>query len=417
MKQKLTCGAGLLIGIPTLGRPISLEWALQYKGLNPPINYSVNVMVPWGKPVDQARNEICEEALLKGHKYVFFLSDDVIPPFATLKQLIFRAEQDENLGVVGGVYCSKCDPPAPLVFRGNGVGSYWDWKAGEFFQVTGLGMDCTLIKTDLLRKLPKPWFKTIDDDNFKDAINQAEQWTEDLYFCKKVLEETDYKIWCDSEVICKHIDVYNDKAYSLPSNSLPMRKFNGEKSKQAIDIGCGPVDRSDQFPEYDLVRVDIRDDFEAKPDYRCDVRQLPFEAKSFDLVFSSHVLEHFGREEFMGILKEWIRLLKDDGELFLILPNVEWAIDESKKAKPKLNDMLNVFYGAQSNDYDYHYNAFWPGRITQILNELNFKSINIEHIGYNMLIRAKYEETKSSSLVLVPPVEIKKKAKIRKKAS
>ncbi len=410
MKQVLTAGPGLLVGIPTLGRPVHIDWAFAYKSLHPPINYSVNVMVVYGKKVDVARQEICEEAVLKGHKYVFFLGDDVIPPFTALKQLIFRAEQLENLGVVGGVYCSKCDPAAPLVFRGNGAGSFWDWKVGEFFEVTGLGMDCTLIKTEVLKKLSKPWFKTVDEDGFKDSQNQAEQWTEDLYFCKKVLEESDFKIYCDGEIICRHVDVYNNTSYSLPSNSLPMRKFEGVKDKKAIDIGCGPIDRSDQFPEYDLVRVDIRD--ECNPDYRCDVRQLPFESESFDLVFSSHVLEHFGRNEYLDILKEWIRLLKKDGELFLILPNVEWAINESKKEKPRLNDMLNVFYGAQSNDFDFHFNAFWPGRITQILNELNFKSINIEHVGYNMLIRAKHEKVKIAAIEIVKP-----KAKIRKKAS
>lgn len=394
MKQVLTCGPGLLIGIPTLGRPIPLEWALMYKGLNPPINYSVNVMVPWGKAIADARNEVCEKALAEGHKYVFFLGDDVLPPFATLKQLIFRMEQNPKIGVVGGVYCSKCDPPAPLVFRGNGVGSYWDWKAGEFFEVTGLGMDCTMIRTEILKELPRPWFKTVDEDNFKDAINEAEQWTEDLYFCKQVIEQTDYKIFCDSEILCRHADVYGNKMYSLPADSLPMRKFVGEKTKRAIDIGCGPVDRKDQFPEYDLVRVDIRD--ECNPDYRCDIRQLPFESESFDMVFSSHVLEHLGRNEYLNVLKEWLRLLKKDGELFLILPNIEWAIRESQSKKPKLNDMLNVFYGAQSNDYDYHYNAFWPDRITQILNELNMDVKSIEHIGYNMLIKANFRQKADS---------------------
>jgi len=386
MQQKLTCGPGLLIGIPTLGRPITLEWALQYKGLNPPINYSVNVMVPWGKAVDQARNEVCEEAVKQGHKYVFFLGDDVIPPFATLKQLIFRAEQDPNLGVVGGVYCSKCDPPAPLVFRGNGVGSYWDWKAGEFFEVTGLGMDCTLIRTDVLKELPKPWFKTIDDDDFKDARNMAEQWTEDLYFCKKVLEETKYKVWCDSSLLCKHVDVYGDKAYSLPSNSLPTRKLNLEKAKRGVDIGCGPLDRSEQFPGYDLVRVDIRDD--VNPDYRCDVRLLPFDNESFDLVFSSHVLEHLGRSEWEEVLKEWLRILKPGGEVFLVLPNIEWAI-KNFKSDVVSNDVLNVLYGAQSNPYDFHYNGLWPKRVAQALKDNGVNEVNVEESGYNMILRGK----------------------------
>ncbi len=156
IKQKIACGPGLLICIPTLGRPVSLNWAMMFRSLHPPINYNLNVMTIQGKPVAQARNEACEFAIKEGHKYLFFLGDDVVPPHHALKQFIFRMEQSEEIGVIGGVYCSKCDPAAPLVFKEHGRGSYWDWKVGEFFPVIGLGMDCTIIRVDVLVELEKP---------------------------------------------------------------------------------------------------------------------------------------------------------------------------------------------------------------------------------------------------------------------
>ncbi len=195
MKQITSCGPGLLIGIPTLGRPVPLSWAMKFKALNPPINYNTNYLIVAGKPVAEAREEICQSALDQGHKYVFFLGDDVEPcSLNTLKQMIFRMEQTDSIGVVGAVYCSKSEPTAPLVFKENGRGSYWDWKVGEFFSVTGLGMDCTLIRVDVLAHMSKPWFKTVDEDDFESNVNKADQWTEDLYFCNKLLEETDYEI-------------------------------------------------------------------------------------------------------------------------------------------------------------------------------------------------------------------------------
>ena len=198
-------GVGVLIAIPTLGRPTSLEWAMMFKSQNPPINYNANVAMIYGKPVAEARNEACEEAIRQGARYIFFLGDDIIPPTHALRQLIYRMEQYPKLGVVGGIYCTKTDTPDPLVFRGNGRGPYWDWKVGEYFEVSGLGMDCTLIRVEILEKLAKPWFKTVDSTDFLDGRNYAEMWTEDLYFCKQILENTDYKIYADSTVMCKHL--------------------------------------------------------------------------------------------------------------------------------------------------------------------------------------------------------------------
>ena len=308
MTQITSCGPGLLIGIPTLGRPVPLAWAMKFKALNPPINYNTNYLIVHGKPVADAREEICETALEQNHKYVFFLGDDTEPcSLNTMRQLIFRMEQNNNIGVVGAVYCSKSDPPAPLVFKENGRGSYWDWKVGEFFKVSGLGMDCTLIRTDVLRKMSKPWFKTVDEDNFAENINKADQWTEDLYFCDKMLKETEFEVWCDGSLLCNHWDVYAGKSYNLPPESKPMlRKSKAEKSLTMLDIGCGPANIEEMFPDYNIVRADIRED--VKPDYVCDIRLLPFASEEFDLVYSSHVLEHFGRKEWKGVLREWLRV-------------------------------------------------------------------------------------------------------------
>jgi hypothetical protein len=189
MKEvKHNIGPTLMIAIPTLGRPVPLQWALNFKSMNPPINYNCDFNIVLGKEIGYARNSLAKAALARGCKYLFFLGDDVVAPPHTLRQLIYRMENNPNIDVVGGVYCAKADPPAPLVFVGNGVGSYWDWKIGEFFECTGLGMDCTLIKTDILKKIPEPWFKTVDEDSFADGKPAAEAWTEDLYFCKKVAD-------------------------------------------------------------------------------------------------------------------------------------------------------------------------------------------------------------------------------------
>ena len=378
---------GLVIGIPTLYRPVTIEWALALRGQVPPINFNANMMIVPHQQVADARNQICEAAVAQKAKYVFFIGDDTEPPLHALKQLIFRAENTPDAGVIGGIYFTKSDPPSPLVFRGNGAGSYWDWKIGEFFECSGLGMDCTLIRTEILDYLPKPWFKTIDKDDFLDNRNYAEMWTEDLYFCKNILDNSKYKIYADASVIAKHWDSINHKCYSVPPNSLPTRRISKTKEKVLLDIGCGPIYREDD--ECEVVRLDIRE--EVNPDYRCDVRQIPFDNESADVVFSSHVLEHFGRREHEELLTEWLRVLKPGGEIRLILPSIKWA---AKQIMDGVVDghVLNVLYGAQDNPYDYHYNGFTPESVTVLLEKHKCKVEKVEEDDfYNMYIVARKE--------------------------
>lgn len=315
MKQLLKSGPGLVIGIPTLGRPVSLDWALAFKSLNPPINYNTVFQIVNGQEVGIARQAIAEFALEQKAKYLFFLGDDVVVPPHTLRQLIYRMDHDESITVAGGVYCSKCDPSYPLVFRGNGVGSYWDWKIGEFFEITGIGMDCTIIRIAALERLSKPWFQTVDKDSFMDGINNAENWTEDLFFCTKVLEEKAGKVYCDASIICKHFDVYGNRNYTLPLDSLPMRQRAVSKDKKCLIIGP-PVDimEKDQF---EVVKMGSYDG----ADYRGQVDNLPFAEEEFDWV----IVTAPGLET---NLSEWKRVTK--GKLSVMYSHL---VDKEKVAE------------------------------------------------------------------------------------
>jgi hypothetical protein len=274
-------GPGIVVGIPTLGRPVNLKWAMALKSMTPPINYNCVFQITEGQAIDVARNNMAKYAIEAGAKYLFFLGDDVVCPGYTLRQLIFRMEQDPTLGVVGGVYCAKCDPPAPLVFRGNGFGSYWDWKIGEYFEVTGLGMDCTLIRVACLADLADPFFKTVETDQFLDGINNAESWTEDLYFFNK-LKETSWKVMCDSFVMCEHFDIYTGRVYSLPPDSLPMRRKVSLKEKKCLVLGKRDVSMIDDLIDYDITTAGPEEGF----DYRVSYESLPFDAEQFDKVIA-----------------------------------------------------------------------------------------------------------------------------------
>lgn len=383
MGAEVKVGVGITLGIPTYGRALTMEWANAYKQLNPPINYNMRFGQVWHMKIAEARNALVEQALEQESKFLFFLGDDVVVPGHAMRKLIYRMENMDDLGVVGGIYCSKVDPPSPLVFRGNGKGSYWKWKVGEFFEVTGLGMDATLIRCSVFEELEKPWFKTVNIDDYEEGVSNAEAWTEDLWFCKRVIEETDYKVYADASVMCEHWDAPSRKKFVLPPDSYPMQRV--ENPKKMIDLGCGRVTWEFEGEGRPL-RVDIRE--EADPDFRCDIRDLPFADGQFSVCFSSHVLEHMGRWEVDNVLNEWVRILEDGGEMRLALPNLEWAAKNILAGRVDYHT-LNVLYGEQTYKENFHKFGFTPATLRKMLEDRGLEVIEEQLDGFNIIVRAK----------------------------
>jgi len=126
---------------------------------------------------------------------------------------------------------------------------------------------------------------------------------------------------------------------------------------------------------------------ECEPDYKIDLRMLPFAPESFDLVFSSHVLEHFGRDELEAVLKEWLKVLKPDGEFRIVVPNLEWAAKEILEGRTSW-DALNVLYGSQEYHLNFHKNGFTPKRLRLLLEKVGLDVVIEETSGYNILMKA-----------------------------
>ena len=389
---------GLTFGIPLSGRPLHPQMMFAYSQLHPPMCFNMTTASTWQQPVDVARNWFAEQSLIQKSKYLFFLDEDVVPPGHALRQLIYQMEHHPNMMVVGGIYCHKAPPPMPMVFRGLGKGPYWDWHLGELFEVDGISMGCTLIRTEVFEKLEKPWFKTVD--NFKaywDGLPKGELWTEDLYFCHKVKElYGEGSIWADASVICDHMSIETMEATKLPPDCLPVKRAAIKKgAKKIVDLGCG--ESKYETGEGEVWGVDIRE--LPGVDYRCDLGSLPFATDEIDVVYSSHTLEHFPRAEVEGVLDEWVRILKPEGELRLVLPNIKWAAERIVAGEID-NDVLNVVLGAQTFDQNYHKFMFTPDTLNDMLKKRGFKRVDFQLSGYNILARAWRKPPKS-----IPPIK------------
>lgn len=374
----------LVYAVPLSGRPLPPQLLFAFNGVQAPMNYNMVMLNTLGEPIDQARNKFAEKAVELGAKYLYFWDEDVEVPPQTLRELIYIAEHRPEAAVVGGIYCLKVDRPEPLVFKGVGTGPYWDWRVGEIFEVDAIGMGCTLIRVESFKDLPKPWFRTINNgEAYLDNIQYGEAWTEDLWYCKQLRETGKWKILAHGQILPAHIDLNTGRAYTLPADSKPMRPlFTGRK--KIVDLGCGTSKyKTEEGP---TIGVDTRD-LEGV-DYRCDLHKLPFATGEMDIVHSSHVLEHFGRNEVSEVLDEWIRILKPKGEFRIVVPNIAWAAEQISKGIVDHN-VLNVLYGQQEFAENFHKNGFTPKTLSDLLKSKGLKKQTVELSGYNIIIKAR----------------------------
>lgn len=128
------------------------------------------------------------------------------------------------------------------------------------------------------------------------------------------------------------------------------------KNNNITICDLGPGLNRQVFNESDnIIRIDLRK--EAEPDIIADIRVLPIKDKCFDIVYCSHVLEHFESYENENIIKEMFRIVKLGGELRLYVPNMEWAMVQIKYG---IYDSFvnNLIYGRGDDPFDLHRQGF-----------------------------------------------------------
>lgn len=114
-------------------------------------------------------------------------------------------------------------------------------------------------------------------------------------------------------------------------------------------MGCGNV------LLLGFINMDIRD--EVSPDKVSLVYPVDYDESTFDMVYASHILEHFPRKQTLNVLQEWVRILKRGGILRLSVPNFEALINIYKRTKD-LDQIIGPLYGKQNYRYNYHNTVF-----------------------------------------------------------
>ena len=105
---------------------------------------------------------------------------------------------------------------------------------------------------------------------------------------------------------------------------------------------------------------------------------LPFADNSQDFVLSAHVLEHF--PDPIKALKEWYRVTKPGGYIFMIIPHKERTFD-SHRRRTKLKELIDRYEGRIKNiksNSDDHYSVWITEDIVELIDWLGWEIVCVQ---------------------------------------
>jgi len=103
----------------------------------------------------------------------------------------------------------------------------------------------------------------------------------------------------------------------------------------------------------------------------------PFDDEIFDELYASHILEHFDYNgPLQKALKEWYRVLKPEGKLYISVPDMEVLcklfVRQGITAQARFH-LIRMMFGGHVDEYDYHHTGFYLAFLNKVLAEAGFQ--------------------------------------------
>jgi hypothetical protein len=164
------------------------------------IDYSLHFVL--GTVIANSRTQLVNEALEENADYVLWLDSDMHIPSTILKKLSLH-----NKDIVACTYSTRYKPYNTVAFMDFDNPPARLGATKGLHEVFAVGMGCMLVKTDVYKNLPKPWFNHAYNEELDDFSG------EDIWFCK-LAKEHGYKVYvdCDTSNLVAHVGT---KAFKL----------------------------------------------------------------------------------------------------------------------------------------------------------------------------------------------------------
>jgi len=150
-----------------------------------------------------------------------------------------------------------------------------------------------------------------------------------------------------------------------------------------LNLGCGNDKR------HGYINIDCR--LEVNPDLLWNLEiPLPFPDNSVEEILAKDIIEHFSFRKVEEILRDWYRVLKPGGKIYIQCPDLEAiAIKVILSNQYDYHEISYWIYGEQNYNENFHKTGFTIPTLKRLLEKIGFK---VDHIanddGTNIICHA-----------------------------
>ena len=157
----------------------------------------------------------------------------------------------------------------------------------------------------------------------------------------------------------------------------PFVYFKGLKKGKFLELGAGSGEMLSQFKDLGFntegLDLDLKAVKRAKQKglkiYHGDIFSRNFKENTYDVIFSSHFIEHV--PDPIKVMKESLRILKKDGVFIAITPNISSFLHRCLKSK-----WLNL-------DPPRHLHMFNADQLIKLMHHAGYKNIEVKSGNYS----------------------------------
>jgi len=136
-----------------------------------------------------------------------------------------------------------------------------------------------------------------------------------------------------------------------------------------LNVGCGWRNFGEEWTHVDGGDYEHLD--------HTDIFLTSHEDNSADIIYCSHTIEYFDREEVTDLLVGWYRVLKPGGTLRLAVPDFSSMSWLYQQGKIKLEQILGPLYGKMKmgDQTIYHKTVYDYASLSKLLTECGFRDV------------------------------------------
>jgi hypothetical protein len=164
------------------------------------VSFSLNMIL--GTTISDMRNSLVKKAISDNFEYTLWLDSDMHVPSD-----VFFKLKNHKMNIVACTYSTRAKPARNVAFIDQFDLDKRLTVTNGLHPVFAVGFGCILIKTDVFKNIPKPWFFNRWDAETETVVG------EDVVFCENAAD-AGYTIYVDVDT-SKRIGHYGSKIYLL----------------------------------------------------------------------------------------------------------------------------------------------------------------------------------------------------------